>query len=45
MKYKDIGESEKLDQVIKEMKNIFRTVPYGVDHTMKVLENTRTVVL
>lgn len=44
MKYKDIGESEKLDQVIKEMKNIFRTVPYGVDHTMKVLENTRTII-
>src|SRR5690606_3397566 len=43
MKYKDIEKSEKLDQVIKEMKNIFSTVPYGIDHTMKVLENAQTI--
>src|SRR5690606_17277901 len=32
------------DQVINEMKKIFRTVPYRVDHTMKYLENTPTIL-
>ena len=43
MKYKNIEKTEKLDHVIKEMKNIFKSVPYGIDHTMKVLENAKTI--
>src|SRR5690606_40920241 len=33
----------KLDHVIKEMKIIFKSVPYGIDHTMRVLENAQTI--
>jgi len=36
--------SEKLEGVIEEMKAIFESVPYGIDHTMKVLENARNII-
>jgi HD-GYP domain-containing protein (c-di-GMP phosphodiesterase class II) len=36
--------AEKLNPVIEEMKNVFSSVPYGIDHTLKVLENARQII-
>lgn len=34
----------KLEAVIKAMEAVFESVPYGIDHTMKVLDNARQII-
>lgn len=34
----------KLEAVIKTMEIVFESVPYGIDHTMKVLDNARQII-
>jgi hypothetical protein len=36
--------AEKLKPVIEDMQVIFSSVPYGIDHTLKVLENARQII-
>jgi urease accessory protein UreE len=33
-----------IDKVIAEMKDIFKEVPYGIDHTLTVLKNAETIM-
>ncbi len=33
-----------IEQIISEMKEIFKEVPYGIDHTMKVLKNAVDII-
>jgi HD superfamily phosphodiesterase len=36
--------AEKLNPVIEDMKTVFSSVPYGIDHTLNVLENARQII-
>jgi hypothetical protein len=36
--------AEKLNPVIEDMRAVFSSVPYGIDHTLKVLENARQII-
>lgn len=38
------GFADRLNAVIEEMKNIFASVPYGIDHTLHVLDNARIII-
>jgi urease accessory protein UreE len=33
-----------IDKIIAEMREVFKEIPYGIDHTMKVLENAVTIM-
>lgn len=33
-----------LEKVIEEMKGIFKEIPYGIDHTLMVLDNARAIL-
>ena len=33
-----------IEQVITEMKQVFKDVPYGIDHTLKVLANAQQIM-
>jgi HD superfamily phosphodiesterase len=35
---------EKLKGIIEDMKTVFESVPYGITHTLKVLENARNII-
>ncbi len=32
------------DKIIEEMKEIFKEIPYGIEHTLKVLENAEIIM-
>ncbi|KAA6315252.1 hypothetical protein EZS27_034258, partial [termite gut metagenome] len=36
--------AEKLNLVMEDMQTVFVSVPYGIDHTLNVLENTRQII-
>jgi|GEM_PF-406852 len=36
--------SERLNGIIEDMKTIFEPTPYGISHTLKVLENARSIL-
>jgi hypothetical protein len=36
--------AEKLNPVIEDMQAVFSSIPYGIDHTLKVLENARQII-
>jgi HD superfamily phosphohydrolase YqeK len=36
--------AEKLNPVIEDMQTVFSSVPYGIDHTLKVMENARQII-
>jgi hypothetical protein len=33
-----------IEKVIKEMKEIFNEIPFGIDHTFKVLKNVEEIM-
>ncbi|GAB6087890.1 HD domain-containing protein [Alkaliphilus crotonatoxidans] len=33
-----------VEKAIEEMKSVFKEIPYGIDHTLKVLENARLIM-
>ncbi|MEL5900790.1 phosphohydrolase, partial [Clostridium sporogenes] len=32
------------DKIIEEMKEVFREIPFGIDHTLKVLKNAEDIM-
>jgi HD superfamily phosphodiesterase len=36
--------AEKLNPVIEDMRAVFSSVPYGIDHTLNVLDNARQII-
>ena len=33
-----------MEKIIKEMKDIFKEIPFGIDHTLKVLQNAEEIM-
>jgi len=33
-----------IDKILEEMRRVFKEIPYGVEHTLKVLSNTEAIM-